>query len=123
MRSGSTSRTSWSTRARCNNELAKVLAPNADALILTSATPHNGKAEAFAELISLLDPTAVPDPEQVTADGHRPPGRPPAPAFPRRRGGDPGQWAERAEPLVVPVTPSAEEEAVFAELSHHMAQP
>ena len=42
-----------------NNRLARVLAPNTDALILASATPHNGKAESFAELIRLLEPTAV----------------------------------------------------------------
>ena len=42
-----------------NNQLARVLAPNTDALILASATPHNGKPESFAALIRLLEPTAV----------------------------------------------------------------
>ena len=42
-----------------NNRLARVLAPDTDALILASATPHNGRAESFAELIRLLEPTAV----------------------------------------------------------------
>ncbi len=42
-----------------NNALARVLAPNTDALILASATPHNGRKESFAELLRLLDPTAV----------------------------------------------------------------
>ena len=106
-----------------NNELAKVLAPNTDALILTSATPHNGKPESFAELVSLLDPTAVPDPEKVTASDI-------AHLVVRRHRHSPDveaviqdQWAERAEPLVVPVTPSAEEEAVFAELSQTWLNP
>lgn len=104
-------------RGTYNNALAHVLAPNADALILTSATPHNGKPESFAELVSLLDPTAVPDPEQVTADDI-------AHLVVRRHKHSPDveaaigdQWAERAEPLPVRVTPSPAEEAVFAELS------
>jgi len=104
-------------RGTYNNALAHVLAPNADALILTSATPHNGKPESFAELVSLLDPTAVPDPEQVTAEDI-------AHLVVRRHKHSPDvkaaigdQWAERAEPLPVPVTPSAAEEKVFAELS------
>jgi ERCC4-related helicase len=104
-------------RGTYNNALAHVLAPNADALILTSATPHNGKPESFAELVSLLDPTAVPDPEEVTAEDI-------AHLVIRRHKHSPDvgaaigdQWAERAEPLPVPVTPSAAEEAVFAELS------
>lgn len=42
-----------------NNRLARILAPQTEALILASATPHNGKKESFAELIRLLEPTAV----------------------------------------------------------------
>ena len=45
--------------ATLNNRLASILAPQADALILASATPHNGSRESFAELVRLLDPTAV----------------------------------------------------------------
>ena len=104
-------------RGTLNNQLAQVLAPNADALLLTSATPHNGKAAAFAELVGLLDPTAVTDPEAMTpADIEH--------LVVRRHKHSPGveaaigdRWAERAEPLPVPVAPTAEEEAVFAELA------
>lgn len=42
-----------------NNRLARTLAPNTDALILASATPHNGNRKSFAELIRLLEPTGV----------------------------------------------------------------
>lgn len=104
-------------RGTYNNALAHVLAPNADALILTSATPHNGKPESFAELVSLLDPTAVPDPEQVKAEDieHLVVRRHKYSPDVEAAIGD--QWAERAEPLPIPVTPSPQEEAVFAELS------
>ncbi|MEV4419505.1 DEAD/DEAH box helicase [Patulibacter sp. NPDC049589] len=100
-----------------NNQLAHVLAPNADALILSSATPHNGKPESFAELISLLDPTAVADPDQVTAGDIEH-------LVVRRHKHSPDveavigdRWAERAEPTPITVVPTAEEEALFAELS------
>ncbi|MFI6626461.1 DEAD/DEAH box helicase [Streptomyces sp. NPDC050528] len=48
-------------RGTKNNRLAGLLAPRTDALILASATPHNGERESFGELLSLLDPTAIPD--------------------------------------------------------------
>ncbi|MFI0895901.1 SNF2-related protein [Streptomyces sp. NPDC020983] len=43
-------------------ELADRLAERTDALILASATPHNGNMSAFTGLIRLLDPMAVKDP-------------------------------------------------------------
>ena len=43
--------------------LARLLSGSTDAMILTTATPHNGKKETFGRLISLLDPSAIPDPK------------------------------------------------------------
>ena len=42
--------------------LARLLARRTDSLLLTTATPHNGKRETFGRLIALLDPSAIPDP-------------------------------------------------------------
>lgn len=47
-----------------NHRLAELLSRNTDALILASATPHNGQAASFNELIRMLEPSAVsPDGE------------------------------------------------------------
>jgi len=53
-----------SRRAR----LARLLATRSDTLILLSATPHDGSARSFASLMSLLDPTAISDPDDYTPD-------------------------------------------------------
>lgn len=103
--------------ATLNNRLARLLARNAEALILASATPHNGRAESFAELLRLLDPAAVPadgtlDPEQVrrlVVRRHRH-----SPEVAQVVGPD---WAERQEAnnILVPATPA--EDAVADELA------
>ncbi|MDB2686880.1 DEAD/DEAH box helicase [Mariniblastus sp.] len=50
--------------------LARLMSRKTDSMLLTTATPHNGKRETFGRLISLLDPSAIPDPEfkEYTAD-------------------------------------------------------
>ena len=51
-----------SRRAR----LARMLSSRSDTLMLLSATPHDGSARSFASLMSLLDPTAISDPDDYT---------------------------------------------------------
>ncbi len=100
-----------------NNELARVLAPNTEALILASATPHNGRNESFAEILRLLDPTAVRpdgtfDPkhvENLIIRRHRH-----SPEVAQEVGAD---WAEREEPDNRLVSASAAENAIAEELS------
>jgi ERCC4-related helicase len=43
------------------HRLAERLAKRTDALLLASATPHNGDAASFAQLIKMLDPAAIAD--------------------------------------------------------------
>jgi hypothetical protein len=42
-----------------------------DTMILLSATPHDGSARSFASLMSLLDPTAISDPDDYTPEDFR----------------------------------------------------
>ncbi|MDR2302770.1 MAG: DEAD/DEAH box helicase [Deltaproteobacteria bacterium] len=44
------------------SRLAKLLADRSDALIMLSATPHDGRGESFASLMNMLDPTAIANP-------------------------------------------------------------
>jgi superfamily II DNA or RNA helicase len=46
-------------------ELAQLLSRRTDSLLLLTATPHDGSQESFASLISMLDPTRVPDPTRL----------------------------------------------------------
>lgn len=60
-------RGSRSQRAR----LARLLSTRSDALIMLSATPHDGKAESFASLVNMLDPTAIANPRDYAHEDFR----------------------------------------------------
>ncbi|MET9865080.1 DEAD/DEAH box helicase, partial [Streptomyces sp. NPDC006386] len=101
-----------------NNRLARRLAEQTDALILASATPHNGDAESFAELIRMLDPAAIADPKNYkVADLDH--------LYIRRtktdrevRDGLKGKpWAERGPSLPVPAPATPKEVAVLEKLA------
>jgi len=104
-------------RGTQNNRLADILARQTDALILASATPHNGDPKSFNELIRLLEPTAVrPDGtrdddavRRLVIRRHRH-----SPEVSSVVGGD---WKERQEPVNRLVTPSPAEDAIASELS------
>jgi ERCC4-related helicase len=110
-------------RATLNNQLARVLAPRTDALILTSATPHNGRPESFAELVRLLDPTAIADPtsydrsdiEHLYVRRHKNSSEVAAEVG--------AAWADRRPPVGLPVAAAPAEDAIFDELADTWLHP
>lgn len=50
------------------SRLAELLSSRSDALIMLSATPHDGRRESFASLMNMLDPTAIADEHSYTKD-------------------------------------------------------
>lgn len=106
-----------SNTATLNNELARVLAPRTDSLILASATPHNGKQDSFAELIRLLDPTAVSPDGEIDKDALKH-------LIVRRHRYSPEvadevghEWAERPEPNNILVSATEPENDLAAEIA------
>lgn len=111
------------TGASKNNRLARLLASRTDALVLASATPHNGRKESFAELVRLLEPSAVtPDGELVKEEvqhlvirRHRH-----SPEVASHVGGD---WAERLPPDNKIVKASEVENEIARELDEVWLHP
>jgi superfamily II DNA or RNA helicase len=110
-------------RGTLNNQLARVLAPRAEALLLTSATPHNGDPESFAELIRLLDPTAVVNAKGLHEDDIKH-------LYVRRHKNHEevapevgGQWADRLPSRPVLIDASPAETALFTELTETWTHP
>ncbi|QEC47298.1 DEAD/DEAH box helicase [Baekduia soli] len=102
-------------RSAFRNRLARLLAPRTDALLLTSATPHNGKRESFAELIRMLDPTAIADPKSYKREDieHLYIRR-----FKKDVAAEVGhQFPDRLPPKPIAVPASPRENAVIAELA------
>lgn len=96
------------------NRLASLLARTCDSLVMTSATPHNGRPESFANLMNMLEPTAIADSSDYTAEDI-------SGLFVRRFKKDiedqvRGQFSDRTvEIKQIPSSP--EEEAFFARLA------
>ena len=99
-----------------NNRLVRLLAERTDALILASATPHNGRQESFAELVRMLDPSAVDPAGELDLDQvaklvirrHRH-----HPDVAAEVGSD---WAERQPPVHITVPASPAEDEIAREL-------
>ncbi|MQS09467.1 DEAD/DEAH box helicase, partial [Streptomyces alkaliphilus] len=106
-------------RGSDRGKLAELLAERTDALILASATPHNGDMAAFTGLIRLLDPMAVDNPTAPNPEKLRQ-------LMLRRTKVSAevadqlaGHWAPRGGSHPVPCPASDMEEEIFRELAGH----
>ncbi|GAA1900449.1 DEAD/DEAH box helicase [Streptomyces sodiiphilus] len=100
--------------------LAETLAPRTDALLLASATPHNGDKKSFADLISLLDPAAIADPEDYDPAvdlGHLYIRR--TKISPEVRDEISTKWPDRGPTLSLHCAATEAEERIFAELAEY----
>ena len=61
-----------STEQVARYQLGRGLADAAPCLLLLSATPHQGKTDAFHRLMSLVDDTAFPDPSEISSESIQP---------------------------------------------------
>ncbi|WP_353941183.1 DEAD/DEAH box helicase [Streptomyces sp. HUAS MG91] len=97
--------------------VAELLSRQTDALILASATPHNGDMPAFTGLIRLLDPMAVKDPKKPKAEElrHVMLRRTKASREVKEQLAD--HWAPRGDSFPVRCAASGLEEQVFAEIA------
>lgn len=104
-------------RGTRNNDLARLLARRTDALILASATPHNGNPESFAELVGLLDEAAIANPSdyEVRNLEHLYIRR--TKTSPEVRDSLKGVWADRGPSMPVLVEATDPERKVFTELA------
>ncbi|MEV6986998.1 DEAD/DEAH box helicase [Sphaerisporangium sp. NPDC051017] len=104
-------------RGTKNNALARLLARRTDALVLASATPHNGDASSFAELVRMLDEAAIANPSQYEVKdlGHLYIRR--TKTSPEVRESLKGAWADRGPSQPIRVAATDKELAVFQELA------
>lgn len=104
-------------RGTKNNALARLLARRTDALVLASATPHNGDAESFAELVRMLDEAAIANPRQYKVENldHLYIRR--TKTSPEVRESLKGAWADRGPSKPLHVAATDKELAVFKDLA------
>lgn len=101
--------------------LAETLAPRTDALLLASATPHNGDKRSFADLISLLDPAAIADRDHYDPEadlGHLYIRRTKISDEVRREIGE-TEWPHRGPTVSLHCAATEAEERIFTELTEH----
>ncbi|MEU7913884.1 DEAD/DEAH box helicase [Microbispora bryophytorum] len=103
--------------ASLRNKLARLLARRTDALLLASATPHNGNSESFAELIRMLDPAAIADDRSYSAKDIEHLYIRRTKISPEVRDQMGAKWPERGSSVPVRCAATPAEERVFEELT------